>query len=75
MATPNLQLSFLDVGQREKEAVINYNMQLIDSKVLRFLGAASADPSTTGVSQGSTYFNTSTNKLKVLVGSSWLNAA
>lgn len=67
MATTSyLLLKLLEVGQKEKEATINENMNLIDNKVPRFLGDLATDPSTTGIPKGSTYFNTATSKLKVL---------
>lgn len=74
--TTYLQLQFLEVGQREKEVTINENMASIDAKVIRFLGDLPADPATTGISKGSTYFNTTTSKLKVLrANNTWVNVA
>lgn len=74
--TANLTLTLLEVGQKEKEVTINDNMTAIDTKVLRYLGEATSDPVTTGVPYGSTYYNTSTSKLKVLkTNGSWANVA
>lgn len=74
--TQNLQLTLLEVGQKEKEATINTNLNMIDSKVIRYLGEAGSDPSTSGVAFGSTYFNTVSSKLKVLKSdASWVNVA
>lgn len=74
--TTYLQLQLLEVGQREKEVTINENMASIDSKVIRFLGDLPADPATLGISKGSTYFNTTTSKLKVLrANNTWVNVA
>lgn len=66
--TAYLGLELLDVGQKEKEASINQNSNLIEQKSLRFLGNLASDPSTTNVPKGSTYFNTTTSVLKVLDG-------
>lgn len=74
--TTNFQLTLLEVGQKEKEVTINTNMELLDQKVPRYLGELTADPSASGVSAGSTYFNTQTSKLKVLKSNgSWVNVA
>lgn len=76
MATANLNLTLLDVGQKEKEVTINDNFTKIDASVLRFLGDLASDPPTTGVKTGSTYYNTATSKLKVLrANNTWANAA
>lgn len=62
----------LTVGQKEKEVTINTNF----AQVPRYLGELTADPATAGVSAGSTYFNTTASKLKVLKGSGvWTNVA
>lgn len=72
--TSYLQLKYIDVGQKEKEVTINDNMAALDSKVLRFLGDLAADPPTTGVPAGSTYFNTTSSVLRVLRGNNtWVN--
>lgn len=73
--TTYLQLPLLDVGQREKEATINTALNSIDAKALRFLGSLSTNPATTGVPLGSTYYNTSDAKLKVLLAGGWTNVA
>lgn len=74
--TTNFLLTQLEVGQKEKEVVINQNFTDLDAKIIRFLGDLAADPATTGVAQGSTYFNTQTNKLKVLRATgTWVNVA
>lgn len=74
--TTNFQLTLLEVGQKEKEATINSNMQRLDQYVPRFLGDLAVDPTSSGVAAGSTYFNTQSNKLKVLrANGSWVNAA
>lgn len=64
--------SVLEVGQGNKEALINTNF----AAVPRYLGEAAAAPSTVDVPAGSTYFNTSTSKLMVLrTNSIWVNVA
>ena len=74
--TTYLLLDLLEVGQKEKETTINGNMTKLDQKVPRYLGDLAADPATTGVPAGSTYFNTGTGKLKVLrANNTWANAA
>lgn len=62
----------LEVGQGNKEQLINTNF----AQVPRYLGELGADPATTDVAKGSTYFNTATSKLKVLrTNNVWVNAA
>lgn len=62
----------LDPGQGSKEQLINNNF----AQVPRYLGEAAADPAVADVPAGSTYFNTSTSKLKVLrTNSTWVNVA
>ena len=74
--TPNLGLTLIEVGQKEKEVTINTNFTAIDSKVPKYLGELGADPVTTGIPAGSTYFNSAQNKLKVLkTTGTWVNAA
>lgn len=66
------QFELLEVGQGSKEALINSNF----AQVPRYLGELAADPSTLDVSAGSTYFNTTTSKLKLLrTNGTWVNAA
>lgn len=73
--TQNFQMTLLEVGQKEKEATINTNFQTLDQKIPRYLGELTADPAA-GPVAGCTYFNTSTNKLKVLkTTGTWVNAA
>lgn len=73
--TAYLELDLLDVGQREKEATINNALNKVDQKSLRFLGSAALDPATTSVPLGSTYYNTTNSKLKVLLAGGWTNVA
>lgn len=74
--TTNFQLTLLEVGQKDKEVTINTNMQLLDLKIPRYLGELTTDPTSSGVAYGSTYYNTSTSKLKVLrTTGTWVNAA
>lgn len=76
MTTTNLLLTLLDVGQKEKEVTINTNFNIIDSKLPLYLGELSTDPSTTGKAFGSTYYNTTLSKLKVLkTNATWVNVA
>lgn len=74
--TTNFNLTLLEIGQKNKETTINTNMELLDQKVPRYIGELASDPTVSGVSYGSTYFNTSTNKLKVLkTNGTWVNVA
>ena len=74
--TTNFALTLLEVGQKNKEVDINTNMSLLDQTVPRYLGELAVDPASSGVSAGSTYFNTQTNKLKVLKSTgSWVAVA
>jgi len=61
--TSNLVITKLEVGQASKEATINTAFDTIDAKVSRALPDAATPPVTTGVAPGSTYFNTSDNKV------------
>lgn len=66
------KFELLEVGQGSKEALINTNF----AQVPRYLGELPTDPATLDVSIGSTYFNTTTSKLKLLkTDSTWVNAA
>ncbi len=73
--TAYLELDLLDVGQREKEATINSSFTKVDEKSLRFLGEAALDPAAATVPLGSTYYNTTDSKLKVLLAGGWTNVA
>lgn len=74
--TTYLLLDLLEVGQKEKEASINSAFNKIDQKVPRFLGDLAADPATTGVPAGSTYFNTTSSKARILrANGAWANVA
>ena len=66
MATTNLGLTQLEVGQKEKEVTINSNNAILDAKVPRALADNAADPSTVGLAPGSTYYNTTLSKVKWL---------
>lgn len=61
--TPNLGLTQIEIGQKEKEVTINTNNTVLDSKVPRALADAASAPVTTGLAPGSTYFNTSDSKV------------
>lgn len=61
--TPNLGLTDLEVGQKNKEVTINTNNALLDSKTPRALADAASAPATTGLAPGSTYYNTADSKV------------
>ena len=68
--TPNLGITLLEIGQAGKETSINAAFTLIDSSVQAkpaFLGKFATDPSVTGKIVGSTYYNTGSNKIKILI--------
>lgn len=74
--TSHLALTLLEVGQKDKEVTINQAFTDIDTKVVRYLGESATDLSVTGVAAGSTYYNTTSSKLKVLKSNStWVNVA
>ena len=69
--TPKIGLKLLEIGQGEKEVTINESFTTIDTKfgnTPAFLGDLTGDPAVTNVALGSTYFNTSLNKIKILRG-------
>lgn len=71
--TPNLGLTQLEIGQKEKEVTINTNQTLLDSKVPRALPDAATAPATTGLANGSTYYNTTDSKVYWLrPGGTWV---
>lgn len=76
--TTNYGLTLLEVGQKEKEVTINTNFELVDA-IPKYLGDLTAAPTVlTAIPLGSTYFNTTTNKLQVLrnkTGPIWSNVA
>ena len=68
--TPNLGIVLLENGQTEKEAAINAAFTLLDTKVqgkTGWLGKLAADPTPSAALVGSFYYNTTTNKIKVLI--------
>jgi hypothetical protein len=74
--TANLGLTLLEIGQKDKEVTINTNFSAIDTKVPKYCGQLTVDPSTSGLPAGSTYYNTGISKLKVLLSTgTWVNAA
>lgn len=70
-STARVGITYLVKGQKEKEVTINEGFDKIDAQFAatpRFLGDLTGDPATTNVALGSTYFNTSLNKIKILRG-------
>lgn len=65
MATTNLGLTYLQIGQKDKSVTINTNMDLLDL-LPQYLGELASDPATVGVSPGTTYFNTTSSVIKLL---------
>jgi len=71
--TTNLDLTYIETGQKDKSTTINTNMDLIDA-LPQYLGELASDPAIVGVSYGSTYYNTGSSKLKVLkTDDTWIN--
>ena len=65
-ATTNYALTLLEIGQKEKEITINTNFTTMDNTP-KYLGDLAADPAgVTTTPLGSTYYNTTASKLKVL---------
>lgn len=78
--TTRLQLTLLEAGQREKEAIINDGFTKIDTAIAGILDTKMLTDATVDYAPtyppGTMYFNTSTNKLRVLRSSLvWANAA
>lgn len=68
-------LKLMEIGQKDKTVTINDNMGILDNAP-KYLGEFSSDPATTNVPNGSTYYNSTASKLKVLLSSTtWANAA
>lgn len=68
--TPNLGITLLEVGQKEKEVTINEGFQNIDLKVkgkTGWLGKLASDPAPTSAMIGSFYYNTTSSKVKLLI--------
>lgn len=64
--TTNYALTLLEIGQKEKEVTINTNFTTLDNTP-KYLGDLAADPASVDTTPlGSTYYNTTTSKLKVL---------
>ena len=68
-------LKYMEVGQKDKTVTINDNMDILDN-VPKYLGELSSDPAITNIPNGSTYYNTTASKLKVLrTTGTWVNVA
>lgn len=61
--TANLQLELLEVGALQKDASINTAFSKIDAATPICLPDAASSPASTGRAAGSTYFNTTDNKV------------
>lgn len=61
--TANLQLELLEVGALQKDASINTAFSKIDAATPICLPDAASAPVSTGRAAGSTYFNTTDNKV------------
>jgi len=77
--TTNYALTLLEIGQKEKETVINTNFTLLDNVVPKYLGDLAAPPTVlTNIPVGSTFYNTATSKVQILrnkTGPVWSNVA
>ena len=72
MAANSNVITELVVGQKEKEITINTNYLATP----RYLGEFASAPATTGVSIGSTFYNSTSSKLMFLnTVSTWVNVA
>lgn len=76
MATTPGGLPLLEVGQKEKEVTINTAFTMIDTKLTGragWLGKLASDPTPTAAMVGSWYYNTATNKMKILIdATTWI---
>lgn len=61
--TTNFVLVNLENGDVAKETKINGNMAILDAKVPRALADTTAAPSVVGLARGTTYYNTTDNKV------------
>lgn len=77
--TPNLGITLLEIGQKNKETAINDALTLIDTKVQgkgSWLGVGTTDPTPSAALVGATFYRTDTAKLRVLKdATTWVNAA
>lgn len=76
--TTNYEMTLLEVGQKEKEVTINTNFSTLDNTP-KWLGDLAAAPTNLAkIPLGSTYFNTTTNRVQVLrnkTGPIWSNVS
>jgi hypothetical protein len=80
--TPNLGLTLLEIGQKDKETTINDNFAKIDgggtsggpTSFARYLGDLATDPAPTAAMVGARYFNTTNNVFRTLRNATtWVN--
>ena len=75
--TPNLGLTLLEIGQKNKETAINDALTLIDTSVQsrgRYLGDLAADPAPSAALVGARYFNTTSSVFRTLRNATtWVN--
>lgn len=75
--TPNLGITLLEVGQKEKEVTINDALTKIDVAVKgrgAYLGDLAVDPAPTAALVGARYFNTTSNVFRTLRNATtWVN--
>lgn len=75
--TPNLGLTLLEVGQKEKEVTINAALTAIDTKVQAksgWLGKLATDPAPSAALTGAIYYNTTSSKVRILIdATTWVD--
>ena len=75
--TPNLGLTLLEIGQKNKETAINDALTLIDTSVntrVKYLGELAADPAPSAALVGARYWNTVSSVFRTLRNSTtWVN--
>ena len=68
--TPKVTVTLLEIGQKDKETTINEAFTKFDAAIggrLVWLGKLASDPTPSAALVGSMYFNTTTNKTKLLI--------
>lgn len=67
--TANLQIELLETGQLNKDPTINTAFEKLDAVVPVCLANSATDPSTAGKAAGTTYYNTTSKTMKILLKS------
>lgn len=75
--TPNLGITLLEIGQKNKETTINDALTAIDAAVQgrgKYLGDLAADPTPSAALVGARYYNTTSSVFRTLRNATtWIN--